>query len=96
MYTYCLSVNISAGTDVGRGSLKQPAISYLQLLSLRGLSDQSLWMYGHAWGKSPRHAQNPYAIGQVKLSYIIFVCNLRWPLNNNKNLIFLYSIYETH
>ena len=26
VYTYCLSVNVSAGTDVGRGSLKQPAI----------------------------------------------------------------------
>ena len=40
--------------------------SYLQLLSLWGLSDQILWMYGYAWGKSPRHAQNPYVIGQVK------------------------------
>ena len=22
--------------------------------------------HGHAWGKSPRHAQNPYVIGRVK------------------------------
>ena len=54
VYTYCLSVNVSAGTDIGRGSLKQ--YSDLQLLLLWGLSDQSLWTYGHAWGKSPRHA----------------------------------------
>ena len=26
VYTYCLNVNVSAGTDVGRDSLKQPAI----------------------------------------------------------------------
>ena len=26
VYTYCLSFNVSAGTDVGRGSLIQPAI----------------------------------------------------------------------
>ena len=26
VYTYCLSVNVGAGTDIGRGSLKQPAI----------------------------------------------------------------------
>ena len=26
VYTYCLSVNVSAGTDAGHGSLEQPAI----------------------------------------------------------------------
>ena len=47
-------------------ALNNRQYSYRQLLSLWGLSDQSLWMYGHAWGKSPRHAQNPYVIGRVK------------------------------
>ena len=26
VYTYCLSVDVDTGTDIGRGSLKQPAI----------------------------------------------------------------------
>ena len=47
-------------------ALNNRQYSYLQSLSLWGLSDQSLWMYGHAWGKSPRHAEDPYVIGQVK------------------------------
>ena len=44
-------------------ALNNRQYSYIQLLSL---SDQSLWMYAHAWGKSPRHAQNPYVLGRVK------------------------------
>ena len=40
--------------------------SYLQLLLLWELSDQSLWTYWHAWGKSSRHTQNSYVIGRVK------------------------------
>ena len=30
-------------------TLNNRQYSYLQLLSLWRLSDQSLWMYGHAW-----------------------------------------------
>ena len=40
--------------------------NYPRLLLLWGLFDQSLWTYGHAWGKSPIHAQNPYVIVRVK------------------------------
>ena len=47
-------------------ALNNRQYSYLQLLLLWGLSDQTLRTYGHAWGESPRHAQNPYVIGRVK------------------------------
>ena len=47
-------------------ALNNRQYSYLQPLSLWGLSDQSLWMYGHAWGKSPRHEPLCYRASEGK------------------------------
>ena len=38
-------------------ALSNRQYSYPQLLLRWGLFDQSLWTYGHAWGKSPIHAR---------------------------------------
>ena len=45
-------------------ALNNRQYSYLQLLSLWGLSDQSLRMYAHAWGKSPRMPRTPMFSGE--------------------------------